>query len=122
MPQFSMASFVALAVTASATIGMGNVITTFYALHLGAGSFQVGLISGAQSFGMMLMTMPAGFIIAKYGARRVYLLVEHHGHGGLPDRAVARDSGICSRRARGFIGLCAPFRHRLHEQFVSCSG
>ncbi len=42
-----MASFVALAITAAATIGMGNVITTFYALHLGASSFQVGLIYGA---------------------------------------------------------------------------
>ena len=67
-----MASFVALAITAAATIGMGNVITIFYAPHLGASSFQVGLIYGAQSFGMMLMTMPAGFIIARCGAKRVY--------------------------------------------------
>jgi MFS family permease len=66
--------FVSLAVMAGATIGMGNVITTLFALHLGADSLEVGLISGAATLGMMAVTLPAGFLIARYGARRVYLL------------------------------------------------
>jgi MFS family permease len=65
--------FVSLAILAGATIGLGNVITTLFALHLGASSLQVGLISGSATFGMMLVTLPAGFIIARFGARRVYL-------------------------------------------------
>ena len=104
-----MASFVALAITAAATIGMGNVITTFYALHLGATSFQVGLIYGAQSFGMMLMTMPAGFIIARYGARRVYLLssiMVMAAYVAVPWLKL----WYLLASARAVIGLCAPFR------------
>lgn len=66
--------FVSLAILAGATIGMGNVITTLFALHLGANSLQVGLIAGTATLGMMLVTLPAGFLIARFGARRIYLL------------------------------------------------
>ena len=104
-----MASFVALAITAAATIGMGNVITTFYALHLGASSFQVGLIYGAQSFGMMLMTMPAGFIIARYGAKRVYLLSSIMVMAAYLAVPWLKFWYLLAG-ARALIGLCAPFR------------
>ena len=69
-----LARFISLSVLAGATIGMGNVITTLFALHLGANSLQVGLISGAATLGMMAVTLPAGFLIARYGAKRIYLL------------------------------------------------
>lgn len=66
--------FISLSVLAGATIGMGNVITTLFALHLGANSLQIGLISGAATLGMMTVTLPAGFLIARFGAKRIYLL------------------------------------------------
>lgn len=66
--------FISLSVLAGTTIGMGNVITTLFALHLGANSLQVGLISGTATLGMLAVTLPAGFIIARFGARTVYLL------------------------------------------------
>lgn len=69
-----LARFISLSVLAGATIGTGNVITTLFALHLGASSLQVGLISGAATLGMMAVTLPAGFLIARYGAKRIYLL------------------------------------------------
>jgi MFS family permease len=69
-----LARFVSLTLLAGTTIGMGNVITTLFALHLGATPFQIGLISGAATLGMLIVTLPAGFLIARFGARRVYLL------------------------------------------------
>jgi MFS family permease len=104
-----LARFVSLAVLAGATIGMGNVITTLFALHIGATSVEVGLISGAATLGMMLVTLPAGFLIAKFGARRIYLLASLNCAaiylvvpwlGWWPALAAAR----------GLVGASVPFR------------
>ncbi|PZR01878.1 MAG: MFS transporter, partial [Archangium gephyra] len=64
-----LANFIALSLVSGLTIGLGKIVTTLYALQLGASSFQVGIISAMESVGMMLVTVPAGFIIARYGMR-----------------------------------------------------
>ncbi len=69
-----LARFISLSVLAGMTIGMGNVITTLFALHLGASSLQIGLISGSATLGMLLVALPAGYLIARFGARNIYLL------------------------------------------------
>lgn len=101
--------FVSLAVLAGTTIGMGNVITTLFALHLGANSFQVGLISGTATLGMMLVTLPAGFLIARFGARRVYLLASLNCaaiYTLVPWIAI----WPALAAARGVVGASVPFR------------
>ncbi len=67
-----IARFMLLSVIGGLTIGMGKVVTTFFALHVGATSSQVGFIAGIEAVGRMLVTVPAGFIIARRGARIVY--------------------------------------------------
>lgn len=61
-----------LSVIGGLTIGIGKVVTTFYAVHLGASSAQVGFIAAMEALGRLLVTLPAGFIIARFGARTVY--------------------------------------------------
>lgn len=104
-----LARFITLSVLAGTTIGMGNVITTLFALHLNATPFRVGLISGAATLGMMLVTLPAGFLIAKYGAKRVYLLAS------LNCMAIYLivpwlGAWVALAVARGLVGASVPFR------------
>lgn len=67
-----LSRFMLLSVLGGLTIGMGKVVTTFYAVHLGASSSQVGIIAAMEALGRLLVTLPAGFIIARFGARTVY--------------------------------------------------
>ncbi len=104
-----MARFVTLSVLAGMTIGMGNVITTLFALHLHATPLQIGLISGAATLGMMTVTLPAGFLIAKFGAKRVYLLASLN---CLLIYLVVPWIGFWGALAvaRGLVGASVPFR------------
>lgn len=67
-------NFLLLALVSGTTIGMAKIVITLYALSLGAGSLEIGIISAMESLGMIFLTLPAGFIIARYGARLVYFL------------------------------------------------
>ncbi len=72
--QLVIGHFMLLAVVAGISVGLGRVLTTLYALELGASNAQIGYIAAFETFGKLIVTMPAGFIIAHYGARRVYAL------------------------------------------------
>lgn len=67
-----LSSFMVLASVSGLTIGMGRVVTTFYALSVGATTAQIGFISAAEALGKMIVTLPAGFLIYRFGARRIY--------------------------------------------------
>lgn len=69
-----LASFLILSVVSGLTVGLGKIVTTLYAISLNATPFQIGVISAMESVGMVLVTVPAGFVIARYGARWVYFL------------------------------------------------
>ncbi len=101
--------FVSLSVLAGTTIGMGNVITTLFALHLHATTLQVGLISGAATLGMMAVTLPAGFLIARFGAKRVYLLASLN---CMVIYLIVPWLGFWGALAiaRGLVGASVPFR------------
>ena len=66
--------FILLALISGVTIGITKVVNALLALHLGADPFQVSLVGAFESAGMFLITIPAGFLIEKYGPRPVYLL------------------------------------------------
>ncbi|PTQ07750.1 MFS transporter [Sphingomonas oleivorans] len=104
-----LANFILLSLVSGLTIGLGKIVTTLYALSLGATPFQIGMVSAMESIGMVIVTVPAGFIIARYGMRSVYfvaslgpLLVNL----ALPFSA----SWVALAVGRGLIGLCIPFR------------
>jgi len=66
--------FLLLALLSGATGGMAKIVITLYALSLGANTLQVGIISSMEALGMLMLTLPAGFAIARFGARLVYAL------------------------------------------------
>lgn len=108
-PQGFIASFMFLATFSGATIGMAKIVTTLYALHLGASPLQLGVISAMESLGMVLLTLPAGFVIARFGARRVYFLASV-GPLLLNLAIPLFANWVWLAVARLLIGLCIPFR------------
>jgi ACDE family multidrug resistance protein len=106
--QFALA-FVALALISGITIGMNKILVTLLALHINAESWQIGLMFGAESLSMMLMSLPAGIYISRFGARTVYLLASC---------AAAVLYPMISHAATWYVaavllsiaGVCIPFR------------
>jgi predicted MFS family arabinose efflux permease len=107
--QLAIGNFMVLAVVAGISVGLGRVLTTLYALHLGASNAQIGYIAAFETFGKFIVTLPAGFIIARYGAQRVYFLASLFPMlitCVIPWTAVWWGVAI----ARGLISLAIPFR------------
>jgi MFS family permease len=101
--------FVLLSVIGGTSIGLGKVVTTFFAVHLGASSSQVGWISAMEALGRLLVTLPAGFIIARFGAKTVYFfssLLPFVLNLLMPFLTIWYVIAIM----RGVIGLAIPFR------------
>ncbi|MBM7060536.1 MFS transporter [Pseudomonas sp. UL073] len=108
-PAAFLANFMLLAAFSGATIGMAKIITTLYAIEIGANAMQLGIIAAMESLGMVLLTLPAGFVIARYGARRVYFLASLGPM--LLNLAIPLFGGwVWLAVARLLIGLCIPFR------------
>lgn len=55
------------------SIGLARFTTTLYALQLGAHGWMLGAIAAAQSVGMLLLGLPAGGWVARFGARRLFI-------------------------------------------------
>ena len=104
-----LGGFTTLALISGLTIGLSKVVTQFFALNIGATPFQIGLIVAMESIGMVLVTVPAGFIIAKFGARRVYAIASL---GPLLVNLALpfASTWIALAGALLLIGLCIPFR------------
>lgn len=104
-----MTSFVLLSLVSGLTVGLGKVVTTLYALQLGASPFQIGIVSAMESVGMILVTVPAGFLIARYGARSIYFAASM---GPLLVNLLMPFSAswLALALGRWVIGLCIPFR------------
>ncbi|MBD1550585.1 MFS transporter [Pseudomonas typographi] len=101
--------FMILTLLSGSTIGMAKIVTTLYAIDLGATPLQLGVIGAMESLGMLLLTLPAGVFIARYGARRVYFLASLGPM--LLNLAIPLFSGwVWLAMFRLLIGLCIPFR------------
>lgn len=98
-----------LSVVSGLAIGMGRIVTTFYVIDLGAGAAAIGAIGAAEALGKMLLTLPAGFLIYRFGARRVYSTATI---GSMVITALTPFTqlwvGVAIMRA--LVGLCVPFR------------
>lgn len=101
--------FMLLALASGTTISMAQLATTLYALKLGASTAQIGVISSMESLGMVFMTLPAGFLVARYGARRVYFIASA---GPMLLNFMLPWTSIWYAIAltQWLIGLCIPFR------------
>jgi len=125
-----LAHFMLLSVISGVAIGAGRILTTLYALHLGATPIQLGLIAGTEAAGKLLVTLPAGFLIHRFGARTVYSIATI-GSMLLTLIVPWMRSWYGVAVARGLVSLCVPFRvvamnssflHRLSEFGSSKAG
>ena len=98
-----------LALASGTTISMAQLATTLYALALGVDSARLGIIAAMEPLGIALMTLPAGLLVARYGARRVYFVASM---GPMLLNLVVPFTGAWSLIAltQVLIGLCIPFR------------
>ncbi|GAA5784629.1 MFS transporter [Chitiniphilus shinanonensis] len=66
-------AFVLLSSVAGLSVGVAKVATSLYALDLAASELELALIAGAQSVGILLMSMPIGVLVDQLGPLRLFV-------------------------------------------------
>jgi MFS family permease len=56
------------------TVGMAQVTTSLYAVKLGCSGTMLGLIAGSQSVGVLVMSLPVGMLVDRFGPARLFVL------------------------------------------------
>jgi MFS family permease len=69
-----LALFALLSLTMGMSVGVSKIVTTLYAMHLQAGPAQLGLINGGGMVGILVMSLPIGFLVDHWGPRRLFLI------------------------------------------------
>ncbi|QQN39551.1 MFS transporter [Acinetobacter sp. CS-2] len=69
-----MSSFILLSVLAGLGMGVFRVLTSLYGVELNASGLQLGLISAAQSIGILLMALPIGVLVKRLGSLKVFTI------------------------------------------------
>jgi MFS family permease len=66
-------AFVTLSAITGSSVGLAKVTTSLYAVHLGAHEALLGLIASSQSLGVLLMSLPLGFLVERHGPARLFV-------------------------------------------------
>lgn len=66
--------FILLSVTSGISSGFMQLLFPLFALSLNIGDGGIGLLRGIGQLGGLLTTLPGGFLIDRYGARRIYVI------------------------------------------------
>jgi MFS family permease len=66
-------AFVILSAITGSSVGLAKVTTSLYAVHLGAHEALLGLIASSQSLGVLIMSLPLGFLVERYGPARLFV-------------------------------------------------
>lgn len=56
------------------SVGMAQVTTSLYAVELGSSATMLGLIAGAQSVGVLVMSLPVGMLVDRFGPARPFVV------------------------------------------------
>ncbi|MGE8538560.1 MAG: MFS transporter [Acinetobacter sp.] len=67
-------SFIVLTILAGLGVGVARVLTSLYAVQLNATELQLGLIAAAQSIGLLIMALPVGVLVQRFGSLRIFAL------------------------------------------------
>ena len=65
--------FAVLSSLMGTSVGMAQVATSLYAVELGSSQTMLGLIAGAQSLGVLLVSLPVGVLVDRLGPRRPFV-------------------------------------------------
>lgn len=71
-PHGLLSRFILLNSLAGLSVGVAKVVLALYAIELEASPLQLGLIAGAQSLGILLMSLPAGVLVDQHGPLRLF--------------------------------------------------
>jgi predicted MFS family arabinose efflux permease len=66
-------TFAALSSLMGTTVGMAQVAASLYAVELGSSQTMLGLIAGAQSVGVLVMSLPIGMLVDRLGPARPFM-------------------------------------------------
>jgi MFS family permease len=69
-----LGGFMLLGVLAGTSNGVAKVVLPLYAVTLHASAWQIGLVGGLQFAGMLLLSLPLGALIDRYGSRPLFRL------------------------------------------------
>lgn len=70
----SLVAFVFLSITLGTASGMMQFELPLYMVHLHVNDAGVGLIRGIAQLGGLLMTLPSGILVDRFGSRRIFLI------------------------------------------------
>lgn len=65
--------FAALSSLMGVSVGMALITTSLYAVQLGSSEQMLGLIAGAQSLGVLVMSLPIGLLVDRFGPARLFV-------------------------------------------------
>lgn len=65
--------FALLASLMGVSVGMAQVTTSLYAVELGSSATMLGAIAGAQSIGVLFMSLPVGMLVDRFGPARPFM-------------------------------------------------
>jgi MFS family permease len=111
----SMSSFMGI------TVGMAQVTTSLYATKLGCSEQMLGLIAGSQSVGVLVMSLPVGMLVERFGPARLFVIGTLLSGityaltplGGLPGYLLACTTAISFFMPLRFVSLNALFLQQL---------
>lgn len=66
-------SFLILNITTGIVGGAMQLVVPIYAMTLQASTAQIGLIRGISGLGMLLLVIPAGFLVDHFGSKKLFL-------------------------------------------------
>ena len=69
-----LAGFVLLNMTNGTAVGLLYMVLPLYALSIQATPAQVGMIRAASGFGLLLLVIPVGFLVDRFGPRNLFLI------------------------------------------------
>ena len=72
-PKGLITSFLILNIVSGTVGGAMQLVVPLYAMSLQASTVQIGLIRGISGIGMLLLVIPAGFLVDHFGSKKLFL-------------------------------------------------
>ena len=72
-PKGLITSFLILNVVSGTVGGAMQLVVPLYAMSLQASTAQIGMIRGISGLGMLLLVIPAGFLVDHFGSKKLFL-------------------------------------------------
>jgi MFS family permease len=73
-PKGLITSFLVLNIISGTVGGAMQIIVPLYAMSLHASTAQIGAIRGISGLGMLLLVIPAGFLVDHYGSKKLFMI------------------------------------------------